>query len=1122
VKKRKGVMLTIFIGIITTFIVCVIISLKNTEQTFATSAYSFRILRNEVLFTEGGNCSAVVTESGNLYIWGDNSSGQIGDGTTENKNIPVKVSEQVKSVSLGGHHSAAITESKDLYVWGANWNGQIGNGSTENKNSPIKIMEHVKSVDLGGYHSAAVTESGDLYVWGYNLDGQIGDGTAENKNTPVKIMEHVKNVSLGGYHSAAITESGDLYIWGNNEYGQVGDGTVESKNTPVKIMEHVKSVSLGCDHSAAITESGDLYIWGNNEYGQIGNGTSENKNSPIKIMEHVKDVSLGYDHSAAVTESGDLYVWGYNRYGQIGNGTTEDKAIPIKIMENIQSVDLGYDHSAVLTKTEELYVWGCNTYGQIGDGTTENKGVPIKIIDNIHEELPGDDTESITTITKISGAINHYYGVNSYKNTPEGDIYEDSVAFINAMDSYLTELKKATQKDIQVINKTSKSSAQRLKEADMASDYKIINMEAKIPDAALDSVYETLAQYLDMYVEKGVSLGKIDMSASTIEISTSIVNKIRNNLDSIDFTRTVGRYTVKFKILKFMGAAYTGSVNVQGNGKFYTGIIVSTPQETAKVLNTYLNDISKWAEDALYQSLKAVFTELTSITGIADYTKKEIKALLKDNVKLLQNKGYGNLLTYWTKMRDGYDICQKIVSAKDASSLTKALKDVKSIYKKIEELNYSDEDVSNKIVKQAMSKLNIMKNNLEYSLYCYIYNIDNTEKEDKDNWWNNIWSSFKSFFVQCPVNFTLYDSAGNELGKVSDEEVIYTSDIYISVDDDVKTIIVPADMDVQIKFTGADTGYMTYVIEQTVDKEITGRVNYYNIPLSDGLTYIQSIPKENLAEDSEIQLISDNGSYTPDEYISADDKEAYVTVNCDVDGGGTVNGIGSYAKGSPVALAAYSENESYKFIGWYVNNNLVETGSIYRFAAVSDVTVQAVFEEYREADKTYHAVMSKAYEELADIIVYRYSSNLKEIIISMAGLDEIESLDVFLKEYDREGNLIQNTETKTIYDGVYRFTIPALELDDFSKIEIYNDKNQLIGTVKSGDSEEGKVMYGDANKDGEITTKDAVLIKKYLAEYIGLNIDLTAADVNIDGDVDSKDAVRLLRYLAEYEVVLGE
>lgn len=655
-----------------------------------------------------------------------------------------------------------------------------------------------------------------------------------------------------------------------------------------------------------------------------------------------------------------------------------------------------------------------------------------------------DEGGSITSITKIPGAINHYYGVNSYKNTPTGKIYDDSIAFIKAMDNYLVELRKATQKDAQLINKTTKSAAQLLKEADAATNDKMITMDAAMPDAALNSVYETLAQYLDMYVDTGVSLGKIDMSASTIEISTSIVNKIRNNLDSLDFTRKIGSYTVTFKILKFMGA-YTGSVNVRGNGRTYTGIIVSNSRETAKVLTTYINDMSQWAKDALYQALKSIFTELADITGIADYTKKEINALLKDKVQLLQDKGYGNLLAYWLAMRDGYDICQKIVASKDAASLSDALKNAESIYNKIKKLDYSDGAVLNKTVVTAMNKLNNAKDNLEQSLYDY---ISGTDSGNQDNWWNNMWSSFKSIFIQCPVDFVIYDNNGSVLGKVEDSEITCTSDIHIEMDGDVKTVIIPSDINAKIEFAGTDTGDMTCVIEQTIDGEITGRANYYNIPLSDGSTYLQDISGDYLTKSNSPKLQSDSASYAVSEYISVDNKDANITVECDADEGGTVIGMGDYAKGSPVVLTAYPNNESVKFIGWFVEDNLVEADSVYRFAALNDVNVRAMFKTSREKDESYSSSVSEKYEESTDISVYKSSDGLNDVVISMAGLEDMETLNVSLKGYDKSNNLIKNTKVETQYDGVYQFVLFDLNLKKYSKTEVYDEENQLIGTIK--------------------------------------------------------------------------
>jgi len=191
--------------------------------------------------------------------------------------------DHVKEVSLGDEHSAAITEDGDLYVWGRNYEGQLGDGTNVDSDTPVKIMEHVREVSLGGLRSAAITEDGELYLWGSNMGGQLGNGTYEDSNVPVRIMSHVRDVSLGTNHSAAITEDGDLYLWGSNGVGQLGNETNEGSNVPVRIMSHVKAVSLGAEHSAVITEDGDLYLWGWNYYGQLGNGTTQDSNTPIKI-----------------------------------------------------------------------------------------------------------------------------------------------------------------------------------------------------------------------------------------------------------------------------------------------------------------------------------------------------------------------------------------------------------------------------------------------------------------------------------------------------------------------------------------------------------------------------------------------------------------------------------------------------------------------------------------------------------------------------------------------------------------------------------------------------------------------------------------------------------------------
>ncbi|MBR7133354.1 MAG: leucine-rich repeat protein [Clostridia bacterium] len=354
----------------------------------------------------GSYHSAVITEDGNLYIWGYNNDRQLGNGSTTNSKKPIKIMDNVATVSLGIDYSAAITKDGTLWTWGWNINGQLGNGTTAVSFTPQKIMDNVVTVSLGGYHSAAITKDGNLYTWGSNEYGQLGNGSTTNSEKPIKIMNNVAAVSLGWEHSAAITKDGSLYTWGYNYIGQLGNGTTTDSYKPIKIMDNVASVSLGAYHSAAIKKDGTLWTWGWNINGQLGNDSTTNSKKPIKIMNNVAAVSLGGEHSAAITKDGSLYTWGYNYIGQLGNGTTTDSYKPIKIMDNVVTVSLGGFHSAAITKHGSLYTWGYNDSGQLGNGTTTKSSIPIKI------NLPKIATYSLRNTTvnpnEFSGLIPNF------------------------------------------------------------------------------------------------------------------------------------------------------------------------------------------------------------------------------------------------------------------------------------------------------------------------------------------------------------------------------------------------------------------------------------------------------------------------------------------------------------------------------------------------------------------------------------------------------------------------------------------------------------------------------------------------------------------------------------------
>ena len=188
--------------------------------------------------------SAAITKYGSLYMWGYNNYGQLGNGSSGNyeKSVsPIKIMENVAAVSLGAWHSAAITKDGSLYMWGENSDGQLGNGTTNNLTRPQRIAVNVQSVELYGSYTTAISKDGGLYTWGYNLNGRLGNGTTTNSYTPIKIMSNVVS-SAGGSHTIALKKDGTVYTWGTNVYGQLGNGNNSNQTSPVaiKIYDHTK------------------------------------------------------------------------------------------------------------------------------------------------------------------------------------------------------------------------------------------------------------------------------------------------------------------------------------------------------------------------------------------------------------------------------------------------------------------------------------------------------------------------------------------------------------------------------------------------------------------------------------------------------------------------------------------------------------------------------------------------------------------------------------------------------------------------------------------------------------------------------------------------------------------
>lgn len=375
----------------------------------------------------GAYHSSALTTEGKLYLWGENGSGQLGYGTSTYSNMPNDISsqfnlfagEKIQSVSLGAYHSSALTTENRLFMWGNNNSGQLGNGFTLNSDTPIDITsqfnlnegETIHKVSLGAYHSSALTTDNRLFTWGRNNSGQLGNGSTANSLVPYDTTaqfslnegEVIQDVSMGEDHSSIITSEGRLFMWGNNEFGQLGNGDTVDSNNPIEIEnsefslnqgEVIQSVSLGKEHSSALTSEGRLFMWGSNESKQLGIVTAfVHMIIPIEITsrfnleegEVITSVIMRGRYSSAFTSQGRLFMWGENTHGQLGDGTTISSIIPVDITlqfelytgDALRMVALGSSHSSVITTDGHLLMWGRNIAGELGTVSGTNSNTPI-------------------------------------------------------------------------------------------------------------------------------------------------------------------------------------------------------------------------------------------------------------------------------------------------------------------------------------------------------------------------------------------------------------------------------------------------------------------------------------------------------------------------------------------------------------------------------------------------------------------------------------------------------------------------------------------------------------------------------------------------------------------------
>jgi alpha-tubulin suppressor-like RCC1 family protein len=357
--------------------------------------------------------AAAGTAIGSLRAWGSNQTGQLGDGSTDPSDVPVRVQlpsgTKVTQARAGCFHTVALTSKGHVLAWGDNSFGQLGNGSTVSSDAPVRVKlpsgTKVTAVRAGCLFSLALTSKGHVLAWGDNTDGQFGNGTTTGSDTPVRVRlaqgTKATAISAGEDFGLARTSKGHALAWGENSLGELGNGTTVSSETPVRVKlpkgSKVRILSAGFNFAFASTSGGGVFAWGADNLGQLGDGTiTTDSDTPVSIGpqqvgsqqggpgERFVSLVAGCGHALALLSDGQLLAWGANSQGQLGNGTTTSNDRTTFVMlpagATVTAISAGCNNGYALTAKGHVLAWGSNSKGQLGDdGGPSSEDTPVRV-----------------------------------------------------------------------------------------------------------------------------------------------------------------------------------------------------------------------------------------------------------------------------------------------------------------------------------------------------------------------------------------------------------------------------------------------------------------------------------------------------------------------------------------------------------------------------------------------------------------------------------------------------------------------------------------------------------------------------------------------------------------------
>lgn len=366
---------------------------KTCEWSSYGSCETFTIDTGSVFIATGADHACMILPSGSVGCWGNNSYGQLGDGTRTSANRAVEVSGIANAirVAAGTHFSCVVLWSGTVKCWGDSASNVLGNGVSGPSSTPVDVYNVTNATALaaGGDHACALVSGGAIECWGSNLYGQLGTGSPTVAQMPSAVpgISGATAIAAGSHHTCAIV-SGAVKCWGSNASGQLGTGSTTDALTPTPVpgLTGVVAIAAGGEHTCAVLDAGGTKCWGSNTFGQLGNGgVALASSTPVDVesLSGALSVSAGASHSCVITGGGIVRCWGANADGELGNGATAPSVTAPDIVQGIAAatdVAAGSNFTCARLAAGDAKCWGDNGSQELGSGgTTQDSAVPLAV-----------------------------------------------------------------------------------------------------------------------------------------------------------------------------------------------------------------------------------------------------------------------------------------------------------------------------------------------------------------------------------------------------------------------------------------------------------------------------------------------------------------------------------------------------------------------------------------------------------------------------------------------------------------------------------------------------------------------------------------------------------------------